>query len=80
MEVHECIVKARNNGTTTKCIDFIPPFLMLISDIDSDHAWIRIEEFDLTKDHRERKSFRIHKKEQEYLFNILIAYYNKLWG
>jgi hypothetical protein len=79
VKVNECMKIAENNGTITGCIDFIPPYLILISDADSDDAWIRIEEFNLIKNYKERQSIRIYKKEQAYLFNILLEYYNKLW-
>jgi len=78
-EVRGHIEQAQKNNTEVKCINFIPKYLILISNPQSPTGWIRIEEFNLDINHNNRQSFTIFKANQGHLFKSLIDYYNYLW-
>ena len=78
-EVKRYTVTARENGATVKWLTVVPEYLMIISDPEEAKGWIRLEEFDLSKDHNDRQQFIIYKENQPYVFQSILKLYDYLW-
>ncbi|MCJ7828574.1 MAG: hypothetical protein MUP81_02405 [Dehalococcoidia bacterium] len=57
----------------------IPEYFFVINNPDSEDAWVRIESFDLTKNAKDWHSYRIYRREHQYLFEVLKRKYEQLW-
>jgi hypothetical protein len=69
----------KDNGGQVYFINKVPPLQITISNPDNIEAWAKIEEFNLNKSHRERRSIIIIKEIQPYFYNMIYDYFNKLW-
>jgi hypothetical protein len=71
--------EAHNAGVDIKWQSTLPEYLLVISDPNTPHAWIRIERFDLTKEAKDWESIRVYKDKQPHLFESLLWLYDMLW-
>jgi hypothetical protein len=79
IEHFSAVVREKAKDIQIRWLNDVPDYFFVINNPNSDDAWVRIESFDLSKNADHWHSYRIHKKEHPYLFEVLKRKYEQLW-